>query len=148
MPSITFFRQKRRDGGIRTGVDVGDDTVLIRFEGGSKDRDPTLLWYVDVRAEGAGLPTSPEEARRWFGEHAAELRDGLEAMACLLPAGVDPSEGPVRHEVLLPGTGRRKIKASIYVAFLRRAEATRMPAILRDVAEHWDLYVGTLVGES
>jgi len=41
MPTITFFRQARNDGGVRTGIEVEGQTVLSRFEGEEAD-DPAL----------------------------------------------------------------------------------------------------------
>ena len=46
------------------GVDVGPDTLLSRFNAGAGDRDPALVWYVDVRADVPMLPETGEVARQ------------------------------------------------------------------------------------
>src|SRR5438105_3447 len=100
MPSIHFFRQLRRDGGIRTGVDVEDETVLWRFHPGRHrgDPDPAIEWYVDVRCQGPRLPHDPEGARDWLLKNGRAIHAALEAVAESIPAGVDPSDWPLRHE--------------------------------------------------
>ena len=144
MQTITFFRQVRKDGGIRTGVDLGQDTVLSRFDAGAAERDPALVWYVDVRAEGASLPATIEGARQWIVGHESTIRDKLLSMAEVYPAGVDSSEGPMASETTSTGRGRQKVKLTVYTAVNRREEATRMPTILRDIAAHLSVYVGGL----
>ena len=52
---LSFYRQKRQDGGIRTAVTVDGDTVLHRFQPGEGASDPALLWYVDLRCAGRRL---------------------------------------------------------------------------------------------
>jgi hypothetical protein len=132
MPTITFFRQARRDGGIRTGIDIDDHTVLSRFETGTRDDDPTLLWYVDVRCEGTRLPRDVEAARQWLLRHDDSIRQTLDALARQVPDGLDPSEWPLRTTKRLGGAS-----VTIACSAVRRVEAREMAAILRDVAEHW-----------
>ena len=56
MHKLTFYHQKRRDGGLRTGVDFDDERVLERFEPGDLARDSALEWFVDIRCRGETLP--------------------------------------------------------------------------------------------
>jgi hypothetical protein len=132
MSTITFFRQARRDGGIRTGIDIDDRTVLSRFEAGGREDDPALLWYVDVRCAGPRLPRDVEAARQWLIRHEAAVRQALDALARQAPDGVDASEWPLQ-------TTKRLAGATVTVACsaVRRVEAREMAAVLRDVAEHW-----------
>ena len=64
MPELDFYRQQRRDGAIRTGIEIDGETVLGRFEQVAEDANPVLAWWVDVRCKGRRLPDEPEAARR------------------------------------------------------------------------------------
>ena len=132
MPTITFVRQARRDGGVCTGIDIDDRAVLFRFEAGRRAEDPALLWYVDVRCEGPRLPRDVEAARQWLLRHEPQIRQSLETLARQAPDGLDPTEWPLTVTKRLSG-------ATITVACsaVRRVEAREMATVLRDVAEHW-----------
>ena len=145
MRRITFFRQKRKDGGVRTGVDVGHDTVLSRFRAGAGDRDPTLIWWVDVRAEGPALPETGEEAREWFVSQKGVVQQALVSFADELSIGLDVSDSPVKR-VVPPGKGNgRKTTLSIVVSAVRRLDAIKLSKVLTDIARNWDAYVQDLV---
>jgi len=81
MPTITFYRQARRDGGIRTGIEIDQNTVLMRFDRGRKESDPALLWCVDVRCSGARLPREPETAPAG----SSTMRKRLASFSCKWP---------------------------------------------------------------
>src|SRR5215218_7522180 len=103
MSAITFYIQGRRDRGVRTGIEIDGQTVFSRFEGGATDRDPSLLWYVDVLCEGRRLPDDPAGARRWLLDHEEPIVGLLRSLAADLPAGFDPDDWPVRRSRKLPG---------------------------------------------
>lgn len=145
MATITFFRQRRRDGGLHTGVDVGNDTVLRRFVAGKAESDPTLLWYVDVSADGSGVPATAEAAREWLAEHAAEVRTLLEQLATDVRAGTDPDANPVQRQVVLNVGGHRRVKLTVSAAFVNRGEAAKLPRTIRQIGDRWAEYVGDLV---
>jgi hypothetical protein len=132
MPTITFFRQARRDGGIRTGIDIDNQTVLSCFEGAEED-DPALVWFVDVRCSGQRLPRDVEEARRWLERHEAQIAGVLEALAKRLPEGLDPSEWPLKLTKRLTG----QVSVTVACSAVRRVEARKLDQILRDIAKHW-----------
>jgi len=136
MPSITYYRQARRDHGIRSGIDIDEDTVLSKFErpGSSKDQDPALLWYVDVRCQGKKLPRDPEAARRWFVGHGTAIADVLRLAAQEVPAGSDPGDWPVQFTKAIPQEG---VKISVVYSAVRRAEALHMAEILLEIADRW-----------
>ena len=62
MPKLVFYRQKRYDGAIRTGLELDDDPIAEHYEEGSGERDPALLWFVDLRCKGPGIPGDPDDA--------------------------------------------------------------------------------------
>lgn len=77
MAKLIFYRQKRYDNGIRTGLELDGDPIAERFEEGDKDRDPALIWYVDLCCEGPGVPDDPDLAERWLVDHSPLIRDGF-----------------------------------------------------------------------
>jgi hypothetical protein len=139
MPTITFFRQKRIDGGVRTGVEVGGNTVLSTFESGNAAHDPALLWYVDVICEGKRLPKESENAKHWLSSQAKNIRRLLGSLAKKVGAGIDPGDWPVHHQGIIHG-----VKMRVSCSAVSRVEARKLPRILDEIAEHWDEYVGDL----
>lgn len=135
MSTITFYRQARRDGGIRTGIEVDGDAVLTRFEEGraAQDPDPAIVWYVDVKCRGSTLPTNPDAARLWLIRQEKPISRLLTALADEIPAGIDPTDWPVRREERLPS----KVQVVVTCSAVRRLEASRLSQILREVADHW-----------
>ena len=133
MTTITFYRQARRDGGIRTGIEINGNTALSRFDDGTADSDPALLWYVDVKCSGKSLPVDPEEARGFLIRHETQIRQAISGLADEIPAGVDPDAWPVRR------TARAKAGFTIEVACsaVRRLEAVEIAQRLREVAMQW-----------
>jgi hypothetical protein len=139
MPTLTFFRQARRDGGIRTGIDIEARTVLSRFEPGRRDEDPALLWYVDVRCTAPRLPPDVDAAPQWLTRHEPHIRQDLDALASQAPEGVDPSEWPLQVTKRIPGA-----TITVAASVVRRPEAREMAAILRDIADHWRQHLDAL----
>ncbi len=92
MPVISFFRQKRYDDSIRAGLGLGDRSVLQSFERSENEPDPALLWYLDLRIEGACLPTEVESARRWLVEHERPLMREFADAATKLQLGLDQGD--------------------------------------------------------
>jgi hypothetical protein len=139
MQTITFYRQKRIDGGIRTGVEVGGNTVLSTFKSGRGEHDPALVWYVDVICKGQKLPEGSEEARRWLVDHNKNVQQLLNALAERVVEGVDPDDWPIRQEGNSHG-----VKITISCSTVRRLEARKLANILLDIAQRWEEYVGDL----
>src|SRR5262249_45375163 len=95
MPKISFYQKKRRDGGIRTGIDIDRESVLGCFQSGPEESDPVLLWFVDLRCEGARLPTTPEEARQWLLDHSALIHQAFQKLIAEIRAGIDFNTWPL-----------------------------------------------------
>lgn len=140
MSTLTFYRQARRDGGVRTGIEINSNTVLARFEQGSEDGDPALVWYVDVRCEGARLPAEPEAARAWFIRNESAITRLLEALADEVPSGIDPGDWPLRKEHQL-STG---VRVTVACSAMRRVEGQQIAQVLRDIAANWRERVSNL----
>jgi len=135
MPKLTFYKQARVDGGIRTGIDIDGTTVFGRFARGGEESDPALSWYVDVRAEGRSLPDSPEEARHWFLEQAPVIKSGLIELADKLESGVDIESWPIAWPLV---RGPKGARINIVVSAMRRPEALAIAAVLKDLASEWE----------
>jgi hypothetical protein len=139
---LVFYRQKRYDGGIRTGVELNGETVSERFKEGVDERDPTLLWYVDLRCEGDPLPDDPDLAVPWLLDHSTIIRDGFERFAKKLRVGVDTDLYSLISEdfVHVPKDVRLKIACSA----INRINAREMGKILTEIAMHWEDHLAEL----
>src|SRR5713101_6358907 len=99
MAQITFYRQKRWDGGIHTGLATEHGTVLEQHQHGKGISDPALLWFVDVRAKGRSLPHDVEGIRKWFLHHADLVTNELRNLSDELTAGIDFNCLPLERRV-------------------------------------------------
>jgi hypothetical protein len=132
---IIFYRQKRRDGGIRTGVEINGETALGLEEGFAGDElDPVLLWFVDLRCEGKKLPTDPEEVREWLLKHSPVIRAGFETLAGQIGAGIDFNTYPYLWPV---PNAPRGVHMTIACSAMRRNDARAIREVLSDIATHW-----------
>jgi hypothetical protein len=140
MTTITFYRQARRDGGIRTGIEIDGNTLLSRFDEGGSDPDPAIVWYVDVKCRGKSLPKDSEGARRFLISHGATIRRAIASLADEIPAGIDPTAWPVRRET----KSKPDVRIEVACSAVRRLEALKLSDTLRDVASHWSDLVESL----
>ncbi len=139
--TISFYRQRRRDGDLRMGLEVSGDTVAQQFIEGSDEPDPAIEWFLDVRAQGNRLPRSALGIEKWFRDHAAVIRTGLRALADQLPAGIDADSWPLQWPI--PGAPAA-IKLHIVCSAIRRSRALAISDQLRDTADHWEDYLNQL----
>jgi hypothetical protein len=100
MTKLIFFHQRRKDGGIRTGIEINDDLVLEQFIPGTSELDPVLLWYIDVRLE-FKKSISPEanSVRTAVSAIANPIREALRASANEFQAGIDRGIWPARRKI-------------------------------------------------
>jgi hypothetical protein len=135
MPTITFYRQARQDGGVRTGIEIDREVVFGRLESGRDAPNPLLTWYVIVECEGESLPGQSEDARQWLLANTAVIRHGLESIAEKIEPGLDLDPGPQQQEIAGAPHG---VKMTVIYTAIRRFEAQRMAGVLRDIAAHWE----------
>ena len=140
---LTFYRQKRVDGGIRTGIMLDGETVLGRFEEGRSDYDPALIWSVDLRCKGKGLPETAEDARRWFLGHESMIRDGFHRYAEQLRAGSDVT-GPYLLEWSDFRSPPPGITMTIACGALRRVDALMLASVIEDTGVRWAVLIQSL----
>jgi hypothetical protein len=139
MKKLTFYHQKRRDGGIRTGVELEGERILELFQPGSPLEDPKLLWWIDVRCSQKIWPSEPEEVRAWLLENAQRIEGGLKALAAELSAGIDVN-WPARNVV--PGRGDAKIE--IFCSAMRRVAGREIQAEIAKLARNWQTIIAKL----
>ncbi len=133
---LTFFRQERIDGGVRTGLMLGIETVFERFEISGEEYDPTLAWSVDLRCNGPSLPTQPPEAKAWLLANQNLIRDGFLRYAEQLSVGSDPTGIKLLEwsdfQLAPPG-----VQLKIVCGALRRVDALFLSTKVKFVGEHW-----------
>lgn len=133
MTKLTFYRQVRKDGGIRTGVEVNEDPVLGQFQEGDQESDSALEWFVDVRCSVSTLGHDPEEARRWLLRHALVIQTALKNLAEELKPGMD-SSSVLRRRIAGAPTG---VQMEIVCSALRRVTGQEMATVLLDLGTRW-----------
>jgi hypothetical protein len=142
MAGLTFYRQRRMDGGLRTGIMLGESTVLGHFEEGGEDYDPSLLWSIDLRCDGPTLPSSAEGARQWLLAHESIIKDGFERYAEHLRAGSDPTGAFLLEWADFPNRPQ-DVAMKIVCGAMRRIDALSLARELRFIGENWrSLIVG------
>lgn len=135
MASLSFYRQQRVDGGVRTGIELDEATLLGRYELGEGEEDPILLWVIDLRCEGEELPvTDSAGARAWFLKNRLIFVSALEQLADTLKPGIDPDDS-VLYPVASPWPGLRIL---IAVSCSRRLAGYAMAEHLREFGQHWE----------
>lgn len=136
MAKLLFYRQKRVDRRIRTGLEWNDQTLAERFDDGPGERDPVLLWYVDVKCEGPGIPEDPDLAEQWFVDHSEILRNSLGSYAEQLGPGIDMGMHSLTWN-LAPETSEN-VQVTIACSAADRITARELPSIMKDLAVQWD----------
>jgi hypothetical protein len=138
MPKLTLYKQVRLDGGERTGLAIDNVLRLATFVSGSDDYDPALSWYLDVRCEGASVPSDPEEARAWLLNHAALFESGLHRLADELKAGVDAGIYPAQRLMEHPPEGAA---VKFVCSAMRRLSGLEIAAHIEQTANEWSALV-------
>jgi len=143
MTQLTFFHQKRVDGGTRTGIDVDGLTCWHRFTEGSDDEDSALLWFVDIRCEGSDLPTERKKVRRWFGERpqATRIKNALGQLAKDFRVGFDNEVWPA--EICIPAD-EEEPELKVVFSAIRRVDARDMANVFLKLSDDWETLIGDL----
>jgi hypothetical protein len=141
MASLTFYRQARIDGGVRSGVDVDGVAVFERFQSGTREPDPVLRWYIDVRAEGKDLPREPEQVRAWFLSHASIIKPALLALAEKLQVGIDDEVWPYEFPV---AAAPKSTTMTLVVSAVRGLTPGSLAKELKKLGREWNRLMDTL----
>jgi hypothetical protein len=135
MPHLTFYRQKRIDGGIRTGLEIDQETIFEEFEEGGPESDPTLVWYADLRCDGPGVPGTEEAAWPWLLDHEERFVEGFMRCAGEYLTGIDPDAYPLLWSDF--SNPPRDVSLTIAYSARRKLDGRAMAAVLTDIGEHW-----------
>ena len=146
MAKLIFYRQKRYDGGMRTGIELDGQPIAEQFEPGEGERDPALVWFLDLRCEGEGVPEDEDEARQWLLGRSSSIRDALRRFAEKLRIGADRDDSVLKWTEFAdvpPG-----VEMAIVGSAIRRVEAREFASVLGEMADHWNLWLHDLFSES
>jgi len=138
MATLTFYRQARADGGLRTGIEVDGETLLEDYLPGSREHDPALLWYVDLRCEGDRLPAEPEAVRAWFLENSQMIQRGFAACADELKVGIDSFDQDFRPYERRIGQTPDGTVLRVVISAIRRIDARKIAVELRRIGAEWE----------
>jgi hypothetical protein len=139
MHKLTFYHQKRRDEGLRTGVDFDDERVLERFEPGHLARDSALKWFVDIRCSGEVLPSEPEGIREWFLSRSGPIQTALRQLADDCVAGID-KDWPLKRQI--PTSDG--VSMAIYCSAMRRLSGREIASVIAELEAKWPVLVREL----
>ena len=142
MAKLTFYRQKRLDGAIRTGVELDGDPIADRYEGGEGERNPILLWFVDLRCDGPGIPDDPDDAFQWLFDQAPVIRDGFARYAEVLGVGADMDLYALTWSDFsgVP----EGVSMTIACSGTRRVDARELARIVAEIGDRWEEILRTL----
>lgn len=142
MAHITFYRQKRRDGGLHMGITIDGSTAMELEEGVDwKESDPVLLWYVELRCEGKSLPNRPEEARQWLLDNGEWIREGFRTLTEELRVGIDYNTLPLVWPV---PKSPRGVRARIACHAMYRSDALAIAQVTAEFVAHWSAWLENL----
>ena len=139
MDKLTFYHQKRQDGGLRTGVDFNDERVLERYEQGDLPSDSSLVWFIDIRCTGEALPSDSEGIREWFLRRSGPIQTALCQLAGDCVAGID-KDWPLKRQIP-PLDG---VAAAIYCSAMRRLSGREIASALAELGAKWSDLVHSL----
>jgi hypothetical protein len=141
MSDLLFYQQARRDGGVRTGIEVDGDLILHRFDEGKSPNDPGLLWFIDVSLNGPQVPADAEAARDWLLAQKQPVVQALSEFAATFDTGVDIDALPIQTEFSTVIAGA-KLQLSCSAA--RRGEARDLGSRIRYLARRWTSIIKSL----
>ena len=136
MAKLLFYRQERADGGVRTGIELLGSPIAERFEEEASEPDPVLLWAVDLRCDGAGVPESPDDALRWLSDLTPAISAGFDRAAATIGVGIDPDVS-IRLFSDFDGLPA-EVSLSIGCAVKDRETGREIGGVLREIGRNWE----------
>lgn len=139
MNQLFYFRNARRDGGVRIGVELNGERIFHQFTDGPDvkditDENPALDWFFDLFFEGKSIPEEPEKVRRWLVGADEYVRSHLAALAGEFAAGIDENAFPITQEWSDP---YRRAKVSCKISAVRSVRHDDLAKSLRELAKNW-----------
>jgi hypothetical protein len=142
MAQLTFYQQQRADGGLRTGIDLDGQTLAECYVSGTEEADPALKWYIDLRYQGAELPTDADAARAWFQSREGECVSTLRQVAAELDTGLDHDALPYRKAF---SSDKPDVKLEVAASAQNRITALQVAEHFRNLAVNWRANLESLV---
>lgn len=121
MTEITFYRQKRRDGSVRSGLELDGETQLGLIQGvtnESEDDDFSMVldWFLDLTIQVPDVieHSDPQKARLELLKLQTAIQDGLDRLVQAMGAGLD-------HEIPFRWSDFNLLPEGYHATFLCRA---------------------------
>jgi hypothetical protein len=137
MSKIIFFRQRRADGGVHSGVETEEHKADF-YQEGAGEYNPALEWFVDLRVEGKDLPPDLQEAIEWLTAQGKIISLAFEQLSRELAAGIDFGSWPLEWPVPQAPQG---VEMSIISSCVQRVSARDLSCILEQIASNWSRYL-------
>lgn len=102
------------------GVELDGELLLHRFDEGSDESDPGLLWFIDIVCGGVRLPFEAEAVRDWLLEQNQTMSGALSEFCTAIAAGIDANSRPLKKEF---PTALPPVKLTISCSAVRRVDA-------------------------
>ena len=126
---------------MRTGVEFNGERILELFEPGDSPFDSALEWFIDVRWQGARLPSSPETIRSWLIKQNDLIGRQLQQTADeLSEAGMDsgwPLTKPFANR-------QQEFSGKIVCSAVRRLDCREIRRKLLDLKSAWPELIRSL----
>lgn len=148
MTEITFYRQQRRDGSIRSGLELNGEPQfgLIQswpLETSDDDLSMVLDWYIDLTIQSPNPidHSDPEQTKNELLKLQTSIQHGLNQLANSMGAGVD-FESPVLWSKF------PELSEGFHVEMVCRASSRissrQLMREINEFANHWLEYLGNL----
>jgi hypothetical protein len=138
---ISFYRQARGDGGIRSGIDVNGEEMWSLFEAGPGEADPALDWYVDVEWSGPSLPTEAEAVKALLVAQQSQVGQACSTLASRLEVGIDAEAAPFAQSF---DPGMSGVTAGVFCSAVHRVSGREMGRNLQLLGSSWVTLINQL----
>jgi hypothetical protein len=148
MTEITFYRQQRRDGSIRSGLELNGEPqfgLIQSWPSETSDDDLSMVldWYIDLTIQSPNPidHSDPEQTKNELLKLQASIQHGLKQLANTMGAGVD-FESPVIWSKF------PELSEGFHVEMVCRASSRitsrQLMREINEFANHWLEYLGNL----
>jgi len=148
MTEITFYRQQRRDGSIRSGLELNGEPqfgLIQSWPSETSDDDLSMVldWYIDLTIQSPNPidHSDPEQTKNELLKLQASIQHGLNQLANSMGAGVD-FESPVLWSKF------PELSEGFHVEMVCRASSRissrQLMREINEFANHWLEYLGNL----
>ncbi len=146
MTEITFYRQQRRDGSIRSGLELNGEPqfgLIQSWPSETSDDDLSMVldWYIDLTIQSPNPidHSDPEQTKNELLKLQASIQHGLNQLENSMGAGVD-FESPVIWSKF------PELSEGFHVEMVCRASSRitsrQLMREINEFANHWLEYLG------